>query len=136
MKKRAAYPSDLSDAEWGLIESLIPPPKHGGRPRTTDVREVLNALFYVLRSGCAWRMLPHDFPPWQTVYDYFRNWRKDGTWQRIHDALRREVRRQEDRDEEPSAGILDTQSVKTTEKGGHGDTTRGRGSTDVSVISW
>lgn len=136
MKKRRAYPSDLSDAEWELIKPLIPPPKRGGRPRTTDVREVLNGLFYLLRSGCAWRMLPHDLPPWQTVYDYFRNWRKDGTLHRIHDTLRRETRRQEGRDGEPSAAILDSQSVKTTEKGGLEDTTRARRSMDVSGISW
>ena len=136
MNKRRAYLSDLSDAEWELIEPLIPAAKPGGRRRTTDIREVLNSIFYLLRSGCAWRMLPHDLPPWQTVYDFFRKWRKDGTWQRIHDTLRRESRRQEGRDEEPSAGILDSQSVKTTEKGGPEGTTRARRSTDASVISW
>jgi len=82
------------------------------------MREVVNAIFYVVRSGCAWRMLPHDYPPWQTVYHYFRQWRQDGTWKRIHDTLRRQVRRQAGRNEEPSAAILDSQSVKTTERGG------------------
>jgi putative transposase len=123
---RQAYPTDLTDAEWAMVEPLIPPAKSGGRKRTTDVREVLNAIFYLLRTGCAWRMLPHDFPNWNTVYTYFRNWRKDGTWQKLNDALRREVRTQAGREAEPSAAILDSQSVKTTEKGGPVATTLAR----------
>ena len=123
---RQAYPTDLTDAEWAIAEPLIPPAKPGGRKRTTDVREVLNAIFYLLRAGCAWRMLPHDFPNWNTVYTYFRNWRQDGTWQELNDALRREVRTQAGRQAEPSAAILDSQSVKTTEKGGHVATTLAR----------
>jgi putative transposase len=123
---RQAYPTDLTDAEWAIAEPLIPPAKLGGRKRTTDVREVLNAIFYLLRTGCAWRMLPHDFPNWNTVYTYFRNWRKDGTWQKLNDALRREVRTLAGREAEPSAAILDSQSVKTTEKGGRGATTLAR----------
>ncbi len=123
---RQAYPTDLSDAEWAIAEPLIPPAKSGGRKRTTNVREVLNAIFYLLRTGCAWRMLPHDFPNWNTVYTYFRNWRKDGTWQMLNDALRRDVRTQAGREAEPSAAILDSQSVKTTEKGGHVATTLAR----------
>jgi len=120
----------------GQIEPLIPPPKPGGRPRTTDIREVFNAISYLLRSGCAWRMLPHEFPPWQTVYHYFRQWRKDGTWERIHEALRGQVREQVGREREPSAAILDSQSVKTTEKGGFKDMTRPRGSRGANAISW
>ena len=114
---RHSYPSDLTDAEWAILEPLIPPAKPGGRKRSVDIREVINAILYLLRTGCAWRMLPHDFPNWHTVYTYFRNWRRDGTWQRINDVLRRQLRTQEGRDAEPSAAILDSQSVKATEKG-------------------
>jgi len=116
--KRKTYPSDLTDREWQSIKKLIPPAKPGGRPRQVNVRQVLNAIFYVLRGGIAWRMLPTDFPPRGTVYDYFRRFRLDGTWQRIHDHLRHEVRLREGRNAEPSAAILDSQSVKTTEAGG------------------
>jgi putative transposase len=111
------YPSDLSDAEWDVIRRLLPACKPGGRPRTTDLRAVLDAIFYVLRSGCAWRMLPHDFPPYSTVYMYFKQWREDGVWEKIHDLLRDRVRRREGRKKSPSAAIVDSQSVKTTEKG-------------------
>jgi putative transposase len=111
------YPTDLSDKEWALLEPLLPPAKTGGRERTVEVREVVNAIFYLLRTGCSWRMLPQDFPKWQTVYTYFRGWKEDGTWQKANDVLRRKVRLQEGREEEPSAGILDSQSAKTTEKG-------------------
>jgi len=111
------YPSDLSDAEWDVIRRLLPASKPGGRPRTTDLRAVLNAIFYVLRSGCAWRMLPHDFPPYSTVYMYFKQWREDGVWEKVHDLLRDRVRRREGRKKSPSAAIVDSQSVKTTEKG-------------------
>lgn len=112
---RKPYPSDLSDAEWQKIEPLIPKPRtNRGRKRKHPIREILNAIFYLLRAGCAWRMLPHDFPPWKTVYHYFRLWRKDGTWERINAALRTELRQADGREAEPSAAILDTQSVKTT----------------------
>ena len=86
--KRKPYPSDLTDGEWQQIEPRIPPAKTGGRPRTEDMREILNAIFYLLCTGCAWRMLPHDFAPWQTVYEYFRQWKQDGAFERIHpDAI-------------------------------------------------
>jgi putative transposase len=111
------YPSDLNDTEWRLIGRLLPPSKPGGRPRATDVRAVVNAIFYVLRSGCAWRMLPRDFPPYSTVYMYFRQWKNDGTWERVHDTLRDRVRASGGRKKSPSAAIIDSQSVKTTEKG-------------------
>jgi len=89
---RKAYQTDLSDAEWSCLESHLPAPKANGRPRIYPLREILDAIFYVLRSGCAWRLLPHDFPPWKTVYHYFRFWRLDGTWERMHSALRQRVR--------------------------------------------
>lgn len=120
------YPSDLSDTEWRIIRRLLPKAKSGGRPRTTDPRVVVNAIFYVLRSGCAWRMLPQDFPPYQTIYMYFKQWEKDGTWEKIHDVLRDRVRSREGRPKSPSAAIVDSQSVKTTEKGALAVTTPGK----------
>ena len=104
---RTAYPSDLSDAQWKLLQPWIPPAKPGGRPRSADMREVLNGILYVLRTGCAWRLLPHDLPPWSTVYDYLRKFRLSGLWGRIHDALRDQVRRQDGRQDSPSAAIID-----------------------------
>ena len=123
---RTAYPTDLTDAQWKRAEGLIPPAKKGGRPRTIEMREVFDAMLYVVRGGIAWRSLPHDFPGWSTVYHYFRCFRKDGTWQSIHDALRNEVRSEAGRETSPSAAIIDSQSVKTTEKKGFAAMTRGR----------
>jgi putative transposase len=110
---RLAYRSDLTNAQWKLLEAHIPAAQRGGRPRTLDMREVCNAIFYVIRNGCQWRDLPHDFPKWQSVYTYFRNWSQDGTWQRLNDRLRIQVRQQAGRNAQPSAGSIDSQSVKT-----------------------
>ena len=126
MRARRPYPTDLSDDEWEILKPLIPEAKPGGRPRAHQPRELLNAIFYVLRGGCAWRLLPHDFLPWQTAYHYFRAWRIDGTWERIHSTLRERIRLQEGRRVSPSAAIIDSQSVRTTEKGGCEDTTEPR----------
>src|ERR671938_71891 len=126
MAKRQSYPSDLTDDEWRILELLVLPVEWGGRPADHARREIVNAILYVLRTGCQWRYLPHDLPPWKTVYTYFRNWRVDGTWQAIHDHLRRKVRRATGRPPEASAAILDSQTVKPTEKGGHAATTRRR----------
>lgn len=117
-RKRKAYPSDLSDAEWKLLQPLLPPAKTRGRKRQVNLREIVNAIFYVLHTGCQWDYLPHDFPPADTVYGYFRQWKNDGTWGRLNDILRRKLRRAVGKDEEPSAAILDSQAVKTTEEGG------------------
>lgn len=112
------YPSDLTDREWNRIKGLLPPARPGGRPRTTDMRLVLNAIFYLNRAGLAWRYLPREYPPWATVYGYFRQWRLRGVWQRINDRLRSLVRQHAGRTSQPTAAILDSQSVKTTEQGG------------------
>jgi len=115
---RRRYAPDLTDAQWEILRELLPPAPGGGRPRTTDFREVVNAILYVLRTGCAWHRLPHDFPPAGTVYGYFSQWRRDGTIARIHDALLPVVREASEHEAEPSAASLDSQSVKTTEIGG------------------
>src|SRR5215213_10000632 len=105
-RMRKSYPTDLSDAEWSYIEPHLPTPTGHGRPRTHSLREILNAVFYLLKSGCQWRLLPHDFPRWPTVYHYFRKWRLDGTWERINRAIRERLRVRLGRDPQPSAGIV------------------------------
>ena len=113
-----AYPSDLSAAQWALIEPYLPPSKPGGRPRQTDMCAVVNAIFYLLRTGCQWRFLPKDFPPWGTVWWYFRWWHREGVWVRLHRVLYPLVRTKAGRRPKPSVVIMDSQSVKTTEMGG------------------
>ena len=118
MATRAAYPSDLTDRQWAEIGPLIPAAEPGGRDREVNMREVLNGILYLVRGGVSWRMLPHDLPPWGTVHYYYRRFRLDGTWKQVHDTLRGRVRKQAGRKVNPSAGIMDSQSVKTTKKGG------------------
>lgn len=119
--ERKAYDTDLTDEQWALLEplllSLIVKSKRG-RPRKVDLREIINAIFYLLQAGCSWRLLPHNFPAWQTVYGYFRRWRDSGVWEQLNDALRESVRVAADREIEPSAAAIDSQSVKTASQAG------------------
>jgi transposase len=115
---RKPYPTDLKAQEWQLIEPLLPPPSAIGSPRQVDLREILNAIFYVVDNGIKWRAMPHDFPPWQTVYDYYRRWVKTGRWSKINQALATCVREAQGRDSQPSLILIDSQSVKLGEKGG------------------
>ena len=135
MPPRRRYPTDLTDAQWAILEPLVPAVKPGGRPATHDRREIVDAMRYVLRGGISWRSLPHEYPPWQTVYDYFRRWRDDGTWERIAATLRERARVKLGRDLTPSASIIDSQTVKTTEKGGSAATTGARKSAAASATS-
>jgi transposase len=134
------YPSDLTDAEWALVEPLIPPAKHGGRHREVNIREVLNGIFYVLSTGCQWQALPKDLPPKSTAHNYFTLWDWDGTLERIHHALYVALREKEGREASPSAAVIDSQSAKAAQKGGRRSirraSTRARRSRAASAISW
>src|SRR5512135_1413603 len=120
MDTRQPYPSDLSDRQWAQVSRFIPAPKKGGRPAKYERREIVNALLYVVRTGCRWRALPHDLPPWRITYWYFMQWKTDGTFDRLLDELRGDWRVAEGRLRQPSAAVLDSRSVKATEKGGYG----------------
>jgi putative transposase len=124
---RKPYASDLTDEQWRLIEPFIPPERWGGRTRSVDVREVLNGIFYLLRSGCAWRDIPHDLPNWGTCRHYYDRFRADGTWLSIHERLRDRTRVMAGRHPDASVAVVDAQSVRTTEKGGSRGTTRASG---------
>jgi transposase len=133
---RKTYPSDLTEAQWEHLRPLIEKPaSHGGTYRKYPLVEIVNALLYVLKSGCPWDMLPHDFPPWENVYDHFRRWKRDGTIERVHDVLRKQVRVADGREPTPSVGVLDSQSAQTTEKGGPVGMTRERKSKGANDIS-
>ena len=114
---RRGYPTDLTDAQWAALGPLLPAARTRGRPRRTDLRAVIDAILYLLRSGCQWRLIPSDFPPWGTVWWYFRRWRREGAWVRVHRALHRAARIAKGQNPEPAVVVMDSQSVKTTEKG-------------------
>lgn len=134
-RERKQYPSDLTDAQWALIAPFIPIPKSGGRPALHDRRAIVDAILYVARTGCQWRALPHDFPPWSTVYDLFRQWRSNDVWEHTNTALRERCRAKAGRDPTPSAAVIDSQVAKTTEKGGAAATMVVSASRDASATS-
>jgi putative transposase len=136
MTTRQLYPTDLTGPQWAQVSRFIPAPKANGRPPKYERREIVNALLYIARTGCQWRAMPHDLPPWRIVYWYFMAWKKDGTLVRLHDELRGDLRQAEGRLRQPSAAVLDSQSVKTTEKGGLAVLTQGRRSPAASGTSW
>lgn len=134
--KRKPYPSDLSDVEWEVLKPLVPAPKGFGHPVEVKFREILNAIFYVQRTGCQWEMLPHDLPPYTTVYGYFQKWQRKGIWQQMHDQVRERLRTELGRDKQSTVAIADSQSVKTTEKKGRSTVSMvARRLKDVSGIS-
>jgi putative transposase len=133
MAPRTPYPTDLTDNEWALIAPYVPTATPGGRPEKSPTRDILDGIFYLLRGGCAWRLLPHDCPPWQMVSQDFWRWQQDGTWQVLHARLRGDMRVAAGRPRQPRAGLLESPSLKTTEQGGSVAMTRPRRSKDVSA---
>lgn len=133
---RNGYPTDLTDAEWELLSSIFAPTGQRGRPPQYERRLILDAIFYVVRAGCPWRLLPTNFPPWQNVYAHFRRWSDNGFFEKMHHQLRQMWRQRQGRDAQPSGVLMDSQSVKTTEKGGQEDTMLGRKSQEESDILW
>jgi len=117
MMKSKPYPSDLTDAEWTILQPLIPSANHIGSPRSVELREVMNALMYVADNGIKWRAMPHEFPAWQTVYGYFRRWSQSGSWEQVNQVLCKQVRLAAGREEQPSLGLIDSQSVEMAQKG-------------------
>src|SRR3954468_2164682 len=136
MTCRTPYDTDLTDPEWEHLKPLVPVVKPGGRPPIHSRREILNGIFYAVRSGCAWKLLPHDLPPWRTVYHYFWSWRRSGTWQKIHDSIRESVREAAGRHPEPSGAVVDSQSVQTAERGGIRGYDAAKTSLGVNGTSW
>ena len=135
-QRRRAYPTDLTNGQWAVIEAMIPDARPGGRPRKAEKRAIVEATLYLLRAGCAWRLLPHDFPPWQTVYYYFRRWQCEGVWSRVHHTLVMAARERAGREASPSAAVLDSQSVRTADqKGDSKGSTPARRCTDASGTS-
>ena len=114
---RAIYSSDLTDEQWQMVEKLLPSAKPGGRPRTTNLREVVNGILYLMSAGCSWRMLPHDFPPWPTVHDYYRHFRQEGIWDKLHKILHKERSTKNSREPSPGAVVIDSQPVERGETG-------------------
>ncbi len=135
-KSNRIYPTDILDAQWEIICPMLPLSPPLGTDRWVDMRKIINGISYLNRTGCQWRMLPKEYENWNTTFGYYNRWRKDGTWQRIHDALREEVRRQEGREPTPSAAIIDSQSVKTTEKKGRAAMMLARKSQGANGTSW
>lgn len=117
-RRRRRYATDLTDSQWAVLAPMIPDAEPGGRPREADKREIVEAILHFLRAGCAWRLLPHDFPPWQTVYYYLRRWEQEGVWAKVHHALVMADRERAGRDASPSAAIIDSQTVRTTDQKG------------------
>jgi transposase len=135
-RRRRRYPTDLTDSQWAVLAPMIPDAEPGGRPRKADKREIVEAILYFVRAGCAWRLLPHDFPPWQTVYYYLRRWEQEGVWARVHHTLVMEDRERAGREASPSAAIIDSQTVRTADqKGDSKATMQANASTDASVTS-